>query len=306
MTYNYIAVDIAKESLAVHAEAFRGSFPYNAKGLNELLAKVRSVEHPIVVCEASGNYEKKLIEHMHDHQIPTALVNPSRVRAFARSDGLKAKTDPIDAALLMRFAQSKSIQPSTVHTQQQQDLQALMDRRDQLTSARAQEKNRLDKSSQTIIPSIKKIIQVLDDEIKDIEEQIEQIVAQDKTMSAQHSIMQSIKGVGKATSWSILAYLTEITSLKRNQIVALAGIAPFPKDSGAFSGKRRIEGGRAKVRKCLFMAAQTAATYNPHIKTYVDGLKARSKPHKCAIVAAMRKLLIHIQSMLKNHELSLA
>ena len=118
--------------------------------------------------------------------------------------------------------------------------------------------------------------------------------------------MQSVVGIGKTTAWSILAYLSEITELKRNQLIALAGIAPFNKDSGKFQGKRRIEGGRAKVRKCLYMAAQSAAVHNEHIKKYVDGLRARGKPYKCAIVAAMRKILIHLQILLKKQQITLA
>ena len=112
--------------------------------------------------------------------------------------------------------------------------------------------------------------------------------------------------MGKITAWSILAYLGEITTLRRNELVALAGIAPFNKDSDKYRGKRRIEGGRAKVRKCLYMAAQSAAVHNEHIKKYVDALRSRGKPYKCAIVAAMRKLLIHLQSLVKNPQISLA
>jgi len=303
---NHIAIDIAKESLAVHCDAFTGSFDYNPKGLKKLLGKIRTINNPMVVCEASGGYERKLMELLHHHRIAVALVNPARVRAFARSDGLKAKTDPIDAALLLRFACSKDPRPTPPPSPQQQHLQALMDRHNQLTESLAREKNRLQKCPKCVRKSIEKMIRTLKKEISSIKNEIEKVIAGDESMSNQNSKIQSVTGVGATTAWSILAYLGEITSLNRNQLASLVGVAPFAKDSGKYKGKRRIEGGRAKVRKCLYMAALTAAVHNPHIKAYFERLRSRGKPYKCAIVAAMRKLLIHIQSLLKNPEKCLA
>ena len=302
----YIAIDIAKDSLAVKSDFFNGSFDYNPEGLKPLTGKITSVKAPIVVCEATGGYERELINLLRENAVSVALVNPTRVRAFAKSEGLKAKSDPIDAALLLRFAQSKDLEPTPPPSPEQQTLQALMDRRSQLTEALAREKNRLERCPQRVRQSIEKMMGILEEELGQIDEQIEQIIANNPLLSEHNSIMQSVIGVGKITAWSILAYLGEITTLGRNQIVALAGIAPFNKDSGKYRGKRRIEGGRAKVRKCLYMAAQSAAVHNEHIKEYVDGLRARGKPYKCAIVAAMRKLLIHLQSLVKNPQISLA
>lgn len=303
---NYIAIDIAKDSLAVHAESFSGSFPYTPADLKRLLAKIKAVAHPLVVCEATGGYERKLMELLHKQKIPVALVNPARVRNFARSDGIKAKTDPIDARVLLAYAESKRLEPTPPPPPQQQKLQALMDRRSQLTGSLAREKNRLEKCPELIRKSIQKMIRIIEKEIAMIEKEIKKTIAEDEALSRQDTLMQSVSGVGETTSWSVLAYLSEITALKRNQLIALAGVAPYAKDSGKHKGKRRIEGGRAKLRKCLFMAARTAATHNPHIKAYTEALQARGKPYKCAIVAAMRKILIHLQSILKNQEKCLA
>ena len=297
---HYIAVDIAKDSLAVKCVFFSGSFEYNAQGLQQLLLKLQTIPTPIVVCEATGGYERKLMEALHETAIAVALVNPARVRAFAKSEGLKAKTDPIDAALLLRFAQSKDLQATLPPSPQQQTLQALMDRRSQLTESLAREKNRLEKCPDCVRESIEKMIALVKEELAQIDERIEQLIDEDTQMSEHSSTMQSVTGVGKITAWTLLAYLGEMTTLGRNQLVALAGVAPYNKDSGKYQGKRRIEGGRAKVRKCLYMAAQSAAVHNEHIKKYVDALRARGKPYKCAIVAAMRKLLIHLQVLLKN------
>ena len=303
---NYIAIDIAKDSLAVATDSFTGSFPYTDSGLGKLLKKIKRLDSAMVVCEATGGYERKLMSLLFDQEIPVALVNPSRVRAFARSEGTKAKTDPIDAQMLLRFAKSKDLKPTPAPSKQQQALQALMDRRSQLTETLAREKTRLQKSTETVRKSIDKMIGVIEEELEALEERIEKLIKNDNTMNEQSVTMQTVTGIGKTTAWSILAYLGEIGGLGRNQLVALAGVAPYNKDSGKFKGRRRIEGGRAKVRKCLYMAAQSAAVHNPHIKAYVDRLRKKGKPYKWAIVAAMRKLLIHLQSLLKNPQNALA
>jgi len=303
---NYIAIDIAKDSLEVCSDTFSGSFTYDTAGLKDLLGKIQRVDSPIVFCEATGGYERKLLTECHARSVACVLVNPARVRAFARSDGLKAKSDPIDAALLLRFAQEKDLEPAPPPSPQRQTLQYLMDRHSQLTEQLAREKNRLQKCPKCTRKSIEKMIRFIEKELASINKQIEKIIAEDQAMKEQDEKMQSVVGVGKTTSWTILAYLGEIIKLSRNQLVALVGIAPFTKDSGKYKGKRKIEGGRAKIRRCLYMAAQSAAVHNDHIKTYVDGLLARGKPYKCAMVAAMRKLLIHLQSLLKYPQKSLA
>lgn len=146
----------------------------------------------------------------------------------------------------------------------------------------------------------------IEKEIEAIDGRIRKIIESESSMQEASRTMQSVVGIGEVTAWAILAHLREITLVGRNQLVALAGIAPYDRDSGKSKGKRRIEGGRAKLRRCLYMAAQCAAVHNPHIKAYVDGLRARGKPYKCAIVAAMRKMLIHLRSLLKNPEKCLA
>ncbi|ADE54009.1 IS110 family transposase [Coraliomargarita akajimensis] len=306
ITQNYIAIDIAKESLAVAADSFSGSFTYDSRGLNKLVKHIDGIDQPLVVCEATGGYERVLMSLLFSRQIPVALVNPARVRAFAKSEGTKAKTDPIDAKVLLRFAVSKELQPTPPPSSQVQQLQALMDRRSQLTETLAREKNRLQKSPQCTLESIGKVIEFIEHELEHIELQIRAVIDSDQTMHLHSSIMQQVTGVGETTAWTILAYLGELTSLNRNQLVALAGIAPYNRDSGKYKGKRRIEGGRAKVRKCLYMAAQSAAVHNPHIKAYVDRLRKKGKPYKWAMVAAMRKILLHLRSLLKNQQLQLA
>lgn len=301
---DYIAIDIAKNSLQVQASERACALTYDPNGLKELL-KMTS-KNTIVVCEATGGYERTLISFLQRKKIPVALVSPDRVRAFAKSEGLRAKTDPIDAVMLLRFAQQKNPRLLKPVSKKQIRMAALLDRRSHLSDMLAQEKNRLQNSSKLIHLNILKIIRLLESEIKAIDRRIRKVVRSEQTLHEKEQIMREVAGVGEITAWTILAYLDEITYTNRGKIAALVGLAPFNRDSGKTSKKRHIQAGRAKVRRVLYMAAKTAAVHNPHIKEYVDRLQSeKGKPYNCAIVAAMRKILIHLQVRLKNYETSL-
>ena len=296
---NYIAIDIAKDTLQVQSESGAFCVANNERGIAELLGKIdRNTAH--VVCEATGGYERLLVQTMHDQDVTVSLINAARARAFANSDGLKAKTDAIDAQSLLEFAQQKNPRPTEPQTAAQRQLRDLLDRRSHLTEQIAREKNRLQKSSKSTRKSIERMIKFVEGELKKIEKEIEQCTEEDDELKAKRECLESITGVGKTTALTVLAYLSEIETLGRGPVAALAGVAPFNRDSGKFQGKRRIQGGRAQVRKCLFMAAQSAARYNPVIKAYVQGLRARGKSYKSAITAAMRKILLHMKTLLNN------
>jgi transposase len=305
--HHLVAIDIAKDTLQVQSPQLGSlSVGNDAAGQRQLLKRLQCLENPFVVCEATGGYERSLLNALHQQGIAVALINPSRLRAFALSEGIKAKTDPIDASMILRFAQQKRLTPTPPPNPGTQALAALLDRRSHLTEQQAREKNRLQNSSKLIADSIKRMLRCIEKELAAVDAQIEKLIIADSGMGAKAKTLQSVKGVGKVTTWTILAYLSEMPYLNRNQLVALAGVAPYNRDSGKTSAKRSIFAGRAKVRKCLYMAAQTAAIHNPVIKPYVQGLIARGKPYKCAIVAAMRKLLIHLQSLLKLQQKALA
>ena len=304
--YNYIAIDIAKDSLQVQTGHSSSSLSYDTQGLEKLLTIINKSERPFVICEATGGYERQLLALLFKENIPLSLVNPVQVRAFAKSDGIRAKSDPIDAKVLLRFAQEKKLKQTLPGDPKREEIAALLDRRAHLSEQLAREKNRLQNSHPAIVDSISKMIDIVQEQITSIDELIEELIEQNTELKDSFNTMIAVKGVGKITAFSILAFLPEIQHLGRNKIIALAGIAPFEKDSGKFKGKRYIQGGRAKLRKILYMAAQCAAVHNEHIRKYVDGLRARGKPYKCAIVAAMRKLLIHIQILLKKQQTLLA
>ena len=304
--HTIIAIDIAKESLQIQSPDQAWSLDYEDGALKELIKRLKTLAPILVVCEATGGYERKLLTALHRAKLPVCLVNPYRVRAFASSEGIRAKTDPIDAQVLLRFAQEKKLHPTPPPSPKQLALAALLDRRSHLTSMIAQEKNRLKNSSPLIHSMVRKMIGLIETQLQSLEAKLKKGLSEDEEYRNIDKIIQSVKGIGPVTSWTLMAHLNEITSLGRNQIVALAGLAPFNRDSGKSRGKRCIQAGRGKVRKCLYMAAQTAARFNPVIRDYVNRLIERGKPYKWAMVAAMRKLLIHIQSLLKKNKLSLA
>jgi transposase len=304
-TNDLIAVDIAKVELQVRTDSELFKVTNNAEGFAKLLEHTKKLKHPLVVCEATGGYERALLACLHARNIPVALVMPSRIRAFARSEGVKAKSDPIDTKMILRFARQKRLTATPAPCPTRQQIGALMDRRSHLSEQLAREKNRAQNSHACIAKSIGRMIRVINKELEGIEAQIRKLIDADLDLKETSSTLQSVQGIGEVTAWSMIAYLSELGHLKRNQIVALAGLAPFNKDSGARKAKRSIEGGRAKIRKCLYMAAQSAARHNPVIKAYVEGLTARGKPYKCAMVAAMRKLLIHLHIQIKQQHFAL-
>lgn len=305
---NYlIAVDVAKDSLQVQTSQEAFSVTNDKRGFARLLARTRKHSDPLVVFEATGGYERPLFDYLHAHGLPCVIVNPRLLRAFAKSEGIKAKTDPIDARMILRFAQEKELRQSTAPSPQQRQLADLLERRAQLVGFLAQEKNRMQKARSphpSVLASQRRVFNAMEKELDRIAQAIRKLVASHPSLQAPAEIILSVKGVGEVTTWTILAYLREIHHLTRNQLVALVGVAPFNDDSGKDSKPRFIQGGRAKVRCALYMAAHSAASTNPVISAYVNGLRARGKPYKCALVAAMRKLIIHIQSLLKNAQLS--
>jgi transposase len=301
---HYVAVDVSKATLQVQDDQRSFAVSNDRDGHRQLLKHLQTCPEPLVVFEATGGYERPLLEYLHKADVAWAMVNPARVRDYARSEGMRAKTDRIDGKMILAFAKSKAVSAMQMRSETARKLAAMLDRRGHLVEQLACEKNRLQNSEAWILRSIKKMVRLLEKEILAFDKMIAELVESDAAMKQRAAIMQSVKGVGKVTVWTILAYLTEIEKLSRNRLVALAGVAPFNRDSGKFAGNRMIQGGRAKIRKCLYMAATSAATYNSVIAEYVAGLRARGKPFKCAIVAAMRKLLIHLQSLLKKAQLA--
>lgn len=303
---SYIAIDIASKTLRVQTEQSGFETPNSAAGFAQALRRTKRLRGRHFVLEATGGYERELLDLLHERGETVSLVPAARVRDFARSEGVKAKTDPIDARMILRFAQEKRPRPTPAPTRRQRRMQALVDRREQLSEWLKRERTRLPKAAPEAREMIKSSIAFAQEQTAQIDALIRELVKSDQPMREAFKTLISIKGFGPVTSWTIIAHLPEITAFRRNEVSALVGVAPFNRDSGNREGPRSIFGGRSKIRNCLYMAAMAAARHNAVIKRFVDGLVERGKAKKCALVAAMRKMLIHAHALLKNNGIRLA
>jgi transposase len=253
-----------------------------------------------VIVESTGGLETALVVELCARQIPVALVNPGRVREFAKSLGLLAKTDKLDAHLLARFGEAAKLKPTRLPDEAVQYLSELMSRRRQLIQMLTMEKNHFLCARLSLRPRVQEHIAWLTHEVITISEQIQNYLQETPLFQEKEHILRSAKGVGPITSSILLSDLPELGQLERKKIAALVGVAPFNDDSGRRRGLRRVKGGRSAVRHVLYMATVTASRFNPVIKTFYQRLLAAGKKKKVALVACMRKLLTILNAMLRD------
>ncbi len=274
-------------------------------GWGELTAKLKSANVDLVVIEATGAYERGLVCALQCAGISVARVNPRQARDFAKSMGVLAKTDQVDARTLRDFAdvlarhkdRLKYITPPTDPLRL--ELAALMSRRRQLVDMRVAEGNRLEQANKRAVRSIKAVLKTLDKQIEEIDADADDHLK--RHFKNQCSLLDSVKGVGPVTILTVTSALPELGQLGRRQIAKLVGVAPLANDSGSRTGKRRIWGGRSEVRAVVYMATLAAIRHNPVIGVFHSRLKAAGKPPKVIIVACMRKLLTILNAMLRDN-----
>jgi transposase len=299
---DYLGIDVSKAQLDCHLDGTTRSVPNQTRGFAALAAWSRGRNKPVVwICEASGAYHRQLAAYAHKHQIPIIITNPRQVRDFARSMGVLAKTDRIDAALLSQYAERTEPQPSVALPAATEALAALVGHRSSLIKMLVAEKNRLEgKPIAAVSALIHQHIRLIEKQIAQIDQQIDKLVAKDDQLKDKHQRMTQVAGVGPQTARTLLATLPELGTLSRGQAAALSGTAPFNRDSGQFRGNRCIWGGRADARRALYMAALAASRHNPVLREVYQRLLANGKKPKVALTALMRKLVIHLNSILKN------
>jgi transposase len=301
---SFVGIDVSKESLEVHVLPSEKHFKvsYDREGIEDLVQKLRPFQIKVIAMEATGGYEKLLALELSLAGLDKLrILNPRQVRDFARSTGQLAKTDSIDARVLALFAQVFELTGQPLPSQAQEQLKALDRRRKQLVEVRTAELNRLHQAGTArVLSSLKLILATLENEIKALDTDIDQLIKDNPLWYEQIQCLKQIKGIGDVTARSILATLPELGSLNRRQIARLAGLAPINRDSGKFRGKRMICGGRADTRKALYMATLVATKFNPSIRNFYLRLVSAGKPKKLAITACMRKLLITLNAISKN------
>jgi transposase len=301
---SYIGIDVSKSILDVYILPCKKymQFKNDTKGIKRLVSKMKSFSPVIILMEATGGYEKSVAQSLSTNELPVAVMNPRQIRDFAKALGKLAKTDEIDAETIALFAEKIQPKANVMCNENQQQLAEVNARRRQLVEMITMEKNRLDKASKALKPSIQRIIKALEKELESINEALQISIQADAECVRKNDLLKSIKGVGPTIAASIIADLPELGQASGKQISALAGLAPYNRDSGTLRGKRTIGGGRASVRCSLFMATLTAIRYNAQIKSFYQRLCSTGKQKKVALTACMHKLLLIMNAMIKHDE----
>lgn len=304
----HCGLDVAKSSLDLHCQGQNHTYPNTPAGLRRLTAFLLKLPQPVhLVAEATGGYEQPLIRAAHAAGLPLSLVEPARVRHFAQAQGLRAKTDALDAALLARFGQQLNPRPLAPLSPGQARLRQLVRQRTRLVEHKA----RLKVQERLIeLPELRAQhrahLRLLEKQVAQVETWIEEAINADPALQARSALLRAVPSVGPVIAAVILAELPELGSLNRGQAASLAGLCPFNRDSGKWKGKRWIQGGRATLRKALYQAAVVSTRHNPHLRELYQHLKAKGKPSKVALITLARHLLNHINSIMKNYHFELA
>src|SRR5512145_863327 len=299
-----IGIDVSKDALAiaVYPTGAQWTTATTDSAIAGLVTQLAALGPTVVVLEATGGYETAIAAACASGGVPVAGVNPRQVRAFAHAGGRTAKTDAIDATVLALFGAKIQPAPRPLPDAATQTLAALVARRRQLLEMLGAEQRRLAQATTTVIRrDLRNHIRWLERRVQDVDHDIDQAIQSSPLWRVQEDLLRTVPGVGPTTARTLLAELPELGRLDRRTIAALAGVAPFNRDSGRWRGRRTIGGGRASVRTSLYMAALVASRYNPVLRAFYQRLRALGKAPKTALVAVMRQLLTMLNAMLKHH-----
>jgi transposase len=297
-----VGIDVSKERLDVHVHPAGTvlSLSRNGAGIEELTGALAAVAPQLVAVEATGGFETVVVAALAAAGLPVVVVNPARVRAFAAALGRRAKTDPIDAQVIAQFAAATRPPVRALPDAATQALADLVGRRRQIIQMIVAEGQRAKRAAPRAKRSIGRLLEALRRELSEIDADIDENVRGSPMWCEKEELLASVKGVGSVTARTMLAELPELGSLNRRQIAALAGLAPFTRQSGRWRGKSFIGGGRASVRTALFMAAMTAMRHNPVLRAFHQRLRAAGKPKMVALIAVARKLLTILNAILRD------
>lgn len=299
----YCGIDVSASSLdvALHPGGESWTVTTEAAGIQQVTELLRVKAPVLVVLESTGGLELPLVASLAEAGLPVVVVNPRQVRDFARATGRLAKTDRIDAGILARFG--AAVQPPTrpLPDRSLKELRALVARRRQLVDMISAEKNRFRTATPRVRREIDEHLRWLEKKLGELDEEVGDLIQASPLWRVKDALLRSVPGVGRILSCTLLADVPELGSLDRRKIAALAGVAPFNWDSGTFRGRRAIWGGRASVRKVLYMAAVAATRCNPVIRSFYLHLCAAGKPPKVALTACMRKLLSILNALIRDN-----
>jgi transposase len=298
-----VGIDVSKDRLDIAVRPGGEAFVVqrNAAGLERLIARLQELSPHLVALEATGGFETIAAAALAGAQLPVVVVNPAQVRAFARALGKRAKTDPIDAAVIAHFAEATKPEPRPLPDETTQLLADLIARRRQIVemmAAEGQRDRRL--TNKRLKKSIARLRKVMEAELAALDQEINDQVRGSPVWAEKEDLLASVPGIGPVIARTLIAELPELGTLDRKQIAALAGLAPFTRQSGRWRGKSFISSGRTAVRTALFMGAMVARRHNPVLRAFFERLVAAGKPRMPALIAVARKLLTILNAIIRD------
>jgi transposase len=299
----FVGIDVSKDRLEVYVRPTgeRLTVASDEAGITQLLGRLQVLQPSVIVLEATGGYEARVAAALAHAGLPVAVVNPRQVRDFARATGQLAKSDGLDAAVLAHFGEAVSPPVRPLPNAQAQALAELVTRRRQLVEMLTAELNRQQQARQRLVQTrLQRHVTWLRAAIAELEEDITRLIRSSPVWREKENVLTSAPGIGDVTAHALIAELPELGRLSRRRIASLAGLAPFIRESGRWKGRRMIRGGRAHVRRALYMATVVAIRYNPPIGDFYRRLIGAGRPKKLALIAAMRKLLTVLNAMLRD------
>lgn len=303
-SFNWTGIDVSKDSLCVYHLQTPDYCEYrnNSAGIAALAKDLSGQSNVAVVCEATGGYESAMALALNQQGFRVSVVNPRPVHDFAKAMDKLAKTDEIDARVIARYGEVRVPKATTFASQTESELKSWVTGRQQLVEMLSAEKNRYQQVRGLAQDDIQKHIDWLTEQIEQLDQKIKHLSESSVVHRERKAILESAKDIGGVISSSLLVVLPELGTLNRRQMTALVGLAPFNRDSGRYRGKRNIWGGRASVRRLMFLAAMSARRYSPPIRADYERLIARGKPKKVAMIACARKLLVCLNAMVKANQ----
>lgn len=299
----YVGIDVSKDRLDVHVRPHEETFAVarDGKGLEELIARLLTCSPSLIGIEATGGFETIVAAALAGAQLPLVVMNPAQIRHFAQAIGQRAKTDPIDAAVIARFVEAVKPAVRAIPDQQARLLAELVTRRRQIIEMIVAERQREQRLENTRIrKGVARHIKRLEKELPDIDNDIDTLVRGSPVWREKDQLLTSFPGVSHTLARIFLAEVPELGALNRRQIASLAGLAPFIRQSGRWKGKSKIGGGRAALRAALYMAALSAIRCHPQLKVFYRRLVSAGKPKMVALIAVARKVLTILNAMLRD------
>lgn len=299
----WVGIDVCQKNLDVYIRPLEKLFQVtnDEVGISKLVQTLKNIQPDLIVLEATGGMEIDAAEKLTQAGLAVAVINPRQARDFAKATGKLAKTDAIDAKVLAHFAEAIRPEVRQISDESSRNLEDLVARRRQLSDMITAEKNRRRGKTNSVQASIDEHIEWLKQQLKEIESQIKSAIAINEDWQQKMKLLTSVPGIGEVVAVTLISSLPQLGQISHKSISYLVGVAPLNKDSGKFRGKRKIWGGRAKIRCVLYMATLVAVRFNPLIKAFYERLISKGKLKKVALTACMHKLLIVLNAMMKNN-----